>query len=152
MTQATPGDLFAALFAGHQVGDHWVQTSAQAAAKGRPGWEGRRACAAHVATLTVTKAAAVAALHASGRRVRPARAALVLAADAVSHYWADRRSLDPVRGLPRLARATGSLGFWTLGLPRDGRDDNPCLGTGGYALDQAFHVGCLWAAAVAAAG
>ena len=30
--------VFAALFTGHQVGDLWVQTHRQAAAKGLPGW------------------------------------------------------------------------------------------------------------------
>lgn len=37
MPDATAGDLFAALYAAHQAGDYWAQTSAQAAAKGLPG-------------------------------------------------------------------------------------------------------------------
>lgn len=149
MTDARSGDVFAALYAAHQVGDHWVQTSRQAAGKGKDGWPGRRACAAHVATLIVTKAAALAALHIAGHRLHPRRAVIALAADAASHYWADRRSHYPQRGLVRLAEFTGLGEFWVLGMPRSGRDDNPVLGTGGYALDQAFHTGCLWAAAVA---
>lgn len=149
MTDARSGDVFAALYAAHHVGDHWCQTSAQAAAKGRPGREGRRACAAHVATLTAVKAAALAAVHVAGHRVRPGRAAVALAADAASHYLADRRSLEPLTGLARLADMAGHGGFWRLGLPREGKDDNPSLGTGAYALDQAYHVGCLWAAALA---
>jgi uncharacterized MAPEG superfamily protein len=52
--------LFAAMYAAHEVGDHWVQTDSQAREKGIPGWQGRLACARHVAALTVTKAAAVA--------------------------------------------------------------------------------------------
>jgi len=143
--------MFAALYAAHLVGDHWAQTSRQAAWKGREGWEGRRACAVHIATLTACKAAAVTALHLSGQQVRPVRTALALAGDAVSHYLADRRSLDPARGLARLAELAGLRDFWKLGAPRPGQDDNPVLGTGAYALDQAFHVGCLWAASVAAA-
>lgn len=148
---ATTGDVFAALFAGHQAGDYWLQTEAQAAAKGREGPEGRRACAAHVATLTAAKAAALGLLAASGRHLDWRRAGVALALDAASHYWADRRQLDPPRGLPRLAVATGHRGFWELGSPREGRDDNPVLGTGAHSLDQAFHTGMLWVTAVAAA-
>jgi hypothetical protein len=150
--QATPGDVAFALLAGHQVGDHWAQTAGQARDKGLPGGEGRKACAAHVATLTACKAAALGLLHVSGRRVSVRRAAVAVAADAAAHYLADRRQASPARGLPRLAFAAGLRELWMLGAPRPGRDDNPCLGTGGYALDQAFHVGCLWVAAVAAAG
>lgn len=36
---------FAALFAGHWVGDHWAQTNHQAQTKGQRDTEGRRACA-----------------------------------------------------------------------------------------------------------
>jgi hypothetical protein len=32
--------------------------------------------------------------------------------------------------------------FYRLGAPREGREDNPSLGTGAYALDQSFHY--LW--------
>ena len=46
----------AAYAAGHWAGDYWVQTHRQACAKGAPGWPGRRACAAHVATYTATPA------------------------------------------------------------------------------------------------
>src|SRR5690606_5450429 len=46
---------FAALYVAHSVGDHWVQTSCQAARKGCFGWSARWACVRHVATLTATK-------------------------------------------------------------------------------------------------
>ncbi|WP_198358441.1 DUF3307 domain-containing protein [Streptomyces fildesensis] len=127
--------VFAALFVGHSVGDHWVQSSAQSAAKGRPGWPGRLADARHVVTLTLTKlavllpAAALLGLHLSvwGLLVG-------LGVDAVTHWWADRRST-----LARLAALTGKNEFYRLGSLRAGRDDNPTLGTGAYALDQSFH-------------
>jgi hypothetical protein len=45
---------FAALFVAHQVADHWIQTQHQADTKGCPGWPGRIACAAHVASYTAT--------------------------------------------------------------------------------------------------
>jgi hypothetical protein len=154
MTEATAGDIFGALLAGHHVGDYWAQTDAQARDKGLPGPEGLVACGRHVASLTACKALSVAVLHASGRRVRPGRAVLALAADAASHYWADRRSVKPpVTGLPRLAFAVGLDRFWMLGVPRgEGHDDNPVLGTGGHSLDQAFHILMLWVAALIASG
>jgi hypothetical protein len=144
---ASAGDVFAALFAAHHIGDYWAQTGDQAARKALPGREGRAACARHVASMTAVKAAALAALHLSGRRISPGRAAVALAADAASHYWADRRA--PLR---RLAERAGKESFLALGVPREGHDDNPCLGTGGHALDQAWHIAWLYAAALTAAG
>jgi hypothetical protein len=138
MHAATFAAVFAALFVAHSVGDHWVQTSAQSAAKGRPGWAGRLAGARHVATLTLTKvvvllpAAALLGLHLAWPGV-----VIGLGVDAVSHWWADRRTT-----LARLAAAIGQSGFYRLGAPRPGHDDNPSLGTGAYALDQSWHY--LW--------
>ena len=130
--------VFAALFVAHSVGDHWVQTSAQSGTKGRPGWPGRLADARHVLTLTVTKLVVllpVAVLL--GLRLSVPAVAAGLAVDAVTHWWADRRST-----LAWLAKVTGKSEFYRLGAPRPGRDDNPSIGTGAYALDQSFHY--LW--------
>jgi len=146
MTAATTGDLFAVLYAAHNVGDYWLQTDRQAREKGLPGWRGRKACAAHTASLTAVKAAAVAALHVTGRRVAWQRAGAALAADAVSHYIIDRRKpLEVLAGA--LEAPMGKLSFYRLGAPRPGRDDNPCMGTGAALLDQAWHIGWLgvWA-------
>lgn len=138
--------VFAALWVGHQVGDHWVQTERQAATKMAPGWGGRRACAAHVVTLTVTKAACLGLVVAVlGVRVSGALVATGLALDAASHYWADRRVT-----LRKLASEAGHSQFWRLGQPREGHDDNPVLGTGAYALDQSWHAGWLFLAALIA--
>lgn len=102
--------------------------------------------------MTACKLLALAALHASGRRIHVRRGAAAVAADAAAHYLADRRNVTVPSGLPKLACALGKRGFWLLGAPRAGRDDNPCLGTGGHAMDQAFHVACLYLAALIAAG
>ncbi|MDP9798307.1 hypothetical protein J2S43_006819 [Catenuloplanes nepalensis] len=135
---------FAALYAAHQLADHWVQTQHQADHKGAPGWRGRLACARHVVTYTLTAAAALAAVAlTTGAVFDPAGVALGLAVSAVSHYIADRRT--PLRVL---ADALGSGRFYRLGIPREGRDDNPSLGTGSYALDQSFHVLFLFIAAL----
>lgn len=138
--------IFPALYAGHQAGDHWVQTSRQAADKALPGWPGRLACAGHVATLTLTKAAfVIAAILVTGIRPLPILVAAALVLDAASHWWADRRVT-----LRELARWLGKSEFYRLGAPRPGRDDNPSLGTGAYALDQSWHIAWLFAAALIA--
>lgn len=141
---------FVALYAAHSVGDHWFQTPTQALAKGRSGWAARTACARHVAVLAATKAAALlAAFAVAGLPVRPLWWAAGLATDAASHYWADRRTT-----LRRLASLFGprKAQFFDLGSPRPGRDDNPSLGTGAYALDQSWYVGWLFIAALILAG
>ncbi|MFJ3776541.1 transcriptional regulator [Streptomyces sp. NPDC090075] len=135
MAAAVFATVFIALHVAHSVGDHWVQTSHQSALKGRPGWVGRLADARHVATLTLTKlavlipAAALLGLHLSVSGMVSG-----LAVDALSHWWADRRTT-----LARLAALLGKGEFYRLGAPRAGRDDNPHIGTGAYALDQSFH-------------
>ncbi|MFG2552468.1 transcriptional regulator [Streptomyces sp. NPDC048581] len=134
MTAVTAA-TFPAVFIAHSVGDHWVQTSHQSAHKGRPGWVGRLADARHVATLTLTKVAILLPvawllnLHLSLLGILAG-----LGVDAVTHWWADRRST-----LAWLAKVTGKAEFYRLGAPRAGRDDNPHIGTGTYALDQSFH-------------
>lgn len=148
MTTAAFAAVFCALYAAHSVGDHWVQTHHQALTKGGCGRAGRLACAAHVATLTATKAAALAALAlATGLALSPWAAALGLAVDALSHYWADRRTT-----LAALAERLGKSDFYRLGAPRPGHDDAPHLGTGAYALDQSWHHLWLFITALIIAG
>ncbi|MFE2642379.1 transcriptional regulator [Streptomyces nigra] len=135
MHAVTFAAVFIALYVAHSLGDHWVQTSHQSAHKGRPGWFGRLADARHVATLTLTKlavlipAAALLELHLCVLGVVAG-----LGIDAVTHFWADRRTT-----LAWQAKVTGKGEFYRLGAPRAGYDDNPHIGTGAYALDQSFH-------------
>jgi hypothetical protein len=137
---------FVALYAAHEVGDHWIQTGAQAMAKGLPDRTGRLACARHVATLAAVKAAAIAAVAVTlGLPVNPLAAVAALAVDAVSHYWADRRVT-----LASFAARLGKGEFYRMGSPRPGHDDAPHLGTGAYALDQSWHIGWLFVAALVA--
>ncbi|GLW00307.1 transcriptional regulator [Streptomyces lavendulae] len=134
--------VFVALYVAHSVGDHWVQTSRQSADKGKPGWTGRLADTRHVSTLTVTKLVVllpVALLL--DLRLSLAGVAAGLGVDALTHWWADRRST-----LARLAEACGLAEFHSLGtgahpLHPVTADGKPAahLGTGAYALDQAFH-------------
>ncbi|MGI5469465.1 DUF3307 domain-containing protein [Streptomyces sp. CA-132043] len=144
MLAATFAAVFVALYVAHSVGDHWVQSSHQSVTKGRSGWVGRLADTRHVATLTVTKVLALVPvvllldLHLSA-----AGLVIGLGVDAVSHWWADRRST-----LAWLAKVTGKAEFYRLGAPREGKDDNPHIGTGAYALDQSFHHLWLFVAAL----
>ena len=144
---ATFAAVFAALYAAHAVADHWVQTQHQADHKGHPGWPGRIACAAHVATYTIT---ALVAVTAAWRRLdldlTLGNLTAGLAVSAITHYIADRRT--PLR---RIAELTGSGPFYILGTPRPGKDDNPSLGTGAYALDQSWHIGWLFISALVVA-
>ncbi|MER5350692.1 transcriptional regulator [Kitasatospora sp. NPDC002551] len=140
---------YALLRVAADVADHWVQTDHQAATKGQhdhtPGQSslaGRRACAAHVATYTATQGAVLlAGTRLLGVRLRPGPVVAALAVSAVTHYVADRR--EPLR---LLARAVGIDGFHALGTPAHpahpvtaGGSYAPTLGTGAYALDQAWH-------------
>ncbi|MFD5227009.1 transcriptional regulator [Streptomyces qaidamensis] len=135
MAAAVFAAVFIALYVAHSVGDHWVQTSHQSTNKGRPGWVGRLADARHVATLTLTKVAVLLPVAwLLDMRLSVLGIVAGLGIDAVTHWWADRRTT-----LAWLAKATGKGEFYRLGAPRAGRDDNPHIGTGAYALDQSFH-------------
>lgn len=142
MHAATFAAVFIALYVAHSVGDHWVQTQHQADAKGRPGWVGRLADTRHVATLTATKLAVLLpAATLLGLHLSVAGLGAGLGIDALTHWWADRRST-----LAWLAKVTGKSDFYELGTGA-----NPAhpvtakgkpaahLGTGAYALDQSFH-------------
>ncbi|GHD73734.1 hypothetical protein GCM10010317_085920 [Streptomyces mirabilis] len=127
--------VFVALYVAHSVGDHWVQTSHQSMHKGRPGWVGRLADARHVATLTATKVAVLLPVAwLLDLRLSVLGIVAGLGIDAVTHWWADRRTT-----LAWLAKVAGKGEFYRLGAPRVGHDDNPHIGTGAYALDQSFH-------------
>jgi uncharacterized protein DUF3307 len=132
------------LLVAHNVADHWVQTGHQSVTKGRRDRAGRLACLAHVATYTVVTAAVTGLLWAVlALDVTPAGFLVGQVVSAVTHYWADRRWT-----LAHFARLVGKSEFYALGMPRVGRDDNPSLGTGAYALDQAWHWLWLFVAAL----
>lgn len=136
-----------ALYAAHEVGDHWLQTDYQASNKGGRGEQqrvGQAACARHVAAVTVVKVAVLAVTcKALGLKLRLGRTAAALAFDAATHYWADRRYT-----LEALADLLGKGDYFHLGLPRPGYDDNKTVGTGRFMLDQSFHRVMLWATAL----
>ncbi|OQO91973.1 transcriptional regulator [Saccharomonospora piscinae] len=135
------------LLVAHQVADHWGQSSHQAAHKGRPGWVGRWNCVKHVASYTLATGLVVGLVWTLlGLAITAVGFVAGQMVSAVTHYWADRRTT-----LARLAELLGLGGFYRLGTPRAGRDDNPSLGTGAYVLDQSWHWLWLFAAALVTA-
>lgn len=127
--------IFVALYVGHSVGDHWVQTDAQAQGKGWRTRVGRLHCVGHVATLTLTQLAALGALVlVIDLRVGILQLAAGLAVNAATHYWADRRFT-----LAALCERLGKGPFYRMGTG---------LGTGAYALDQSWHIAWLFVAAL----
>jgi hypothetical protein len=135
------------LYAAHQVADHWIQTDHQAATKGQTGWSGRVSCALHVLTYTATALAALLLMAlVTGWTPKAVPLTLGLLISAITHYIADRRT-----PLARIAAWSGHAGFFNLGRPRPGKDDNPTLGTGAYAMDQSWHYGWLFISALVVA-
>jgi hypothetical protein len=137
-----------AFYAGHHVGDYWVQTDAQAKQKGEPGRIGRVACIEHVCTYVATQVALASVLFLIVGVGTPHwwglwGAALV---SGVTHYMADRREHGLMLKLAR--RLPGKAAFVDLGKPRAGSNDNPQLATGAWALDQSWHI--FWGVFVAA--
>lgn len=151
---AAAGALGLALYAGHHVGDYWVQTDPQARHKGDAGAEGIAACALHVLSYLATQVACLSLLVlATGLHVSVVGVLAGLGVSGVTHYLADRREHGIMFRLARLL--PGKANFLELGKPRQGvtpdgmvRDDNPTLGTGAWALDQAWHI--FWGVFVAA--
>lgn len=157
-TAITGAWVWIGLLTAHAVADHWVQTSWQAVTKGLPGWPGRTACMAHVATYTLTTSVMVGFLWGLfNLDISPWGFITGQLVSAVTHYWADRRTT-----LTWLADLLGLSEFYRLGKPRNivlhdltgsgvppnTKLDNPCLGTGAYALDQAWHKFWLFVAAI----
>ncbi|NUU24376.1 MAG: transcriptional regulator [Streptomycetaceae bacterium] len=132
---ATFAAVAVTLYAGHLVGDHWIQTDHQAETKDQPGKPGRLAAAEHVATLTATQAAFLALVAwVLALPLTVLGLVLGLGVNAATHYWADRRVT-----LKALADRVGKGKLWTLGEP---------VGGGAYALDMSWHVGWIVPAAL----
>lgn len=138
-TAAIAAAAFAALYAGHHLGDHPIQPNSAAAAKGIPTddrlaagahpWTGWSSCARHVATYGVTQAVAL-ALIALVAPIGWAGAAAALITSMSTHAVIDRRWI-----VRHMIRAKGCQD-WA---------DAP------YLLDQSLHIAVLLVAAVLAA-
>lgn len=130
---------FAAMQAAHYVADHWLQTDHQAAAKGDANWRGRWACASHVGVYVFAQAVALyAAAGWLGLHLAPGWTAAGLGVSAVTHYVADRRW--PLRWLAE--RSAPARFFHVKGGGINGA----------YLLDQSWHLGWIFVAALVVAG
>lgn len=123
-------EVFVALYAGHMVGDHWIQSDHQAQTKEH----GPKACLAHVATYLITQYAALLLLSlATDLSLNPWALTAGMVVNGATHYWADRRT-----PLKALAVRTGKGEYWERG--------------GAYQLDQSWHIGWLFITALIIGG
>lgn len=120
-----------ALYAGHHVGDYWIQRDdTDARRKGLPGWTGRLACARHVTSYVLTQSVFLAVVQAVlGQPASVWRGVLALAISGVTHYLADRREHGLMFKLAKVM--PGKRDFLVFGSG---------LATGAWALDQAWHI------------
>ena len=129
---------FAALYAGHMVGDHIAQTHAQSIGKAAPtGWV--KPMLGHLASYAICQMAAFYALAAfADFRMAAVGWYLGIPFSVVTHGFIDRRW--PVRWL---LEHTGSKPF--ADLASSGIN-------GMYLADQSLHVGCLFVSALLIGG
>lgn len=125
--------LFAALIVGHLIGDFIIQHHTWSSHKADPGWAGWGWCSLHAATYGAACWAVLAlAVAVEGFDVSGPAVAIIMVVNAGLHGFLDRRW-----PLEWIIRATGS-GPW---LDKDPRAM--------FIFDQAVHVICLYAAAIA---
>jgi hypothetical protein len=144
---------FAAMLAGHYIGDHWIQTSGQACKKALNGAESHACavwnCAKHVLTWSATSVVFLGAafwwLHLP---VRPGWLAAGIAVNAVTHFVADLRT--PLIWLARAAGRGGYIEHSQVLRPAGPQSTGP--GTATFHLDQAWHIAWLFVAALLMAG
>lgn len=132
--------VFIALYVGHHVGDHWVQTGWQTLNKAHRTFTGRVACAAHVLTLTATKLLFLIIAWAvlDDLSLDWTWTAIALLVDAATHYWCDRRFT-----LKRMVKALNKDGYWDFCTVVRRPGDDPAdtgPGTGAFHLDQSWHI------------
>lgn len=145
---------FGALYAGHYLGDQWVQTAGQACKKSldRPGAKTLEAhwhCAKHVFTYTLGGLALY--LMASAwldLPVRPGWVAAGLAVNAVSHYIVDLRT--PLMWMAKKIGRYGYIEHCQVVRPTGPERVGP--GTGAFHLDQAWHFIWIFLSALLIAG
>lgn len=148
----TTAAAFAAMLAGHYIGDQWVQTSSQACKKALDG-NGRACavwhCAKHVITWTAVTVLFLAAagwwLHLP---LRPGWLVAGIVVNAVTHFVADLRT--PLLWLGRLLGRSQYLTYAQVMRPAGADRYGP--GTAVFELDQSWHIAWLLVAALLVAG
>ncbi|MFD2421693.1 hypothetical protein [Amycolatopsis pigmentata] len=131
------GALHATFTDVHPACDQILQNSADAIGKGKPGPEGRRHCARHVASYTAGQTlAAILVTRALGYRLPFRALAAGMALNAATHYAIDRR--EPFIRLMRRIGKGGYLDHATV-QRREGVVDTSGPGTALMECDQATH-------------
>ena len=137
MTAAAFTAVFIAMLVGHHIGDRWLQTDHQATTKDAPGLGGWLACGRHVTGYTAATAGlTTVAVVTLGLPIHPLAIIAGQLLSAGSHLVIDRRYT--------LRWVVHTLTRWN----KTYYDDIP---GGAEHLDQAAHVLCLFAAALATA-
>lgn len=144
---------FVSLIGVHGIGDHWIQTSAQACKKAldkEPMFVALRHCAGHVASYTAAGAIAFLTLALwFGVPLSPGWVVAGLTFNAITHFIADLRT--PLRWI---ADRTGLGGYVRHAQVRRGggvvEDTGP--GTALFHLDQSWHIFWLLISAAIIAG
>lgn len=129
----TLATTFVALYAGHMIGDHIVQTDWQAANKAGKGRDAARAMASHIGGYIAAQAVALAIAMTAGTPMTFTAALAGLAFSAATHAFIDRRW--PVQWILHRTGSGNFAGLATHGL------------NGPYLADQALHIGCLFVSA-----
>jgi hypothetical protein len=146
---------FAAMLAGHYVGDHWIQTCKQACTKPLGGTTSTRvavfACVRHVVTWGLTVLAALVGAAAwLNLPLRPGWVAAGMALNMVTHFVIDLRV--PLIWVARLLGRTSYIEHVQVhrgekvGVERSGP------GTALFHLDQAAHIAFLFLSTLIMAG
>lgn len=105
-----------ALYAGHHVGDYWVQRDVDARHKGDRGWYGSLHCLTHVISYLATQVACLIVLDmVTGAGPGAVGALAGLTVSGVTHYIADRR--EPLRMIASWIPST-TQGLLKVGQPR----------------------------------
>lgn len=125
---------FIALYVGHMVGDHIVQTDWQAAHKADRGGKEIEAMSGHLIGYGISQGVALQAVALLGVPIDGLAVLVGVTLSVLTHGFIDRRW--PVLWL---LRHTGSADFAALA----GKGMN-----GPYLADQSLHIGCLFISAL----
>lgn len=145
---------FCAWLAGHYVGDHWIQTCAQACRKPLGGGQSTGCALWNCAKHAVTWAATLAVFLAGAAwwldlPLRPGWVAAGMAVNLVTHFVIDLRT-PLIWAAVRVFHRGGYLDHVQVVRPSGVEQSGP--GTALFHMDQAAHVAIAFGCALLAAG
>ncbi len=141
--------VYIALFAGHEIGDNWMQTDHQAVTKDGASWSGRLACAEHVGLYLLAQIICLGlTCWALDLPLTEPGTAAALAVSGASHYAIDRRWI--LRWFAALIGKDVYLAEATVVRKAGEAHKETGPGTALFVLDQSAHKVFLFLAALAA--